>query len=277
MRGTGVVIVEGGGISGRGRAELAQVLASGRRFVTPTDVVEALGGDADTAAKKLARWAADGWVRRVRRGLYIGVPVDATNPAAWSEDALVVATTVWSPCYFTGWTAASQWGLTEQVFRTIVLKTSARVRKSSVQLLDHDYLVHHVPADVLAWGVKTEWHGNVKLRFADPARTVVDILDMPRIGGGIRHGAEVITAYIDDHDPSLLIEYGDRLGNRAVFKRLGYVVEALGIDNPALVASCLERVSAGISALDPDGPPGGRQVMRWGLRVNVTVVREGAS
>src|SRR5271154_5106106 len=103
------------GISGRGRAGVAPLLGSGRRFVTPTDVVGALGVDADTAAKKLSRWAEDGWVRRVRRGLYIGVPVDATNPAAWSEDALIVATAVWAPCYFTGWTSANHWALTDQV------------------------------------------------------------------------------------------------------------------------------------------------------------------
>ena len=43
-----------------------------------TDVVAALGVDADTAAKgEPSRWAADGWLRRARRGLYIGVPVDA--------------------------------------------------------------------------------------------------------------------------------------------------------------------------------------------------------
>ena len=117
------------GITGRGRAELAQVLASGRRFITPMDVVEALAVDADTAAKKLSRWAEEGWVRRVRRGLYIGVPVDATNPAAWSEDALLVAAAVWPPCYFTGWTSANHWSLTDQTFRTTVLKTTGRVRE----------------------------------------------------------------------------------------------------------------------------------------------------
>lgn len=271
------MVVHPAGISGRSRTELAKVLAGGRRFIAPTDAAAALGVDADTAAKKLARWATEGWVRRVRRGLYIGVPVDAANPAAWSEDALVVAAEVWAPCYFTGWTAASHWVLTEQVFRTTVLKTSARVRASTVRLLDHDYLVHHVPEDALAWGLKTEWRDEVRLRFADPARTVIDIMDRPMIGGGIRHGAEVLSAYLDDHDPSLLVEHGDRLGNGAVFKRLGYLVEALGIDNPALISACHERVSSGVSALDPNGPPGGRQVMRWRLRVNVGVVREGAS
>ena len=271
------MMVQTAGISGRSRGELARVLAGGRRFIAPADAATALDIDPEAAAKKLARWAAEGWLRRVRRGLYIGVPVDAANPASWSEDALIVASEVWAPCYFSGWTAASHWALTEQVFRTTVLKTSARVRASSVRLLDHDYLVQHVPEDALAWGLKTEWRDDVRLRFADPARTVIDILDMPMIGGGIRHGAEVLSSYLDDHDPSLLVEHGDRLGNGAVFKRLGYLVEALGIDNPPLISACHERVSSGISALDPNGPPDGRQIMRWRLRVNVSVEREGAS
>lgn len=265
------------GISGHGRAELARVLASGGRFVRPSDAVDVLGTDADTAAKKLARWAEEGWLRRVRRGLYIGVPVDAPNPAAWSEDALLVAAEIWSPCYFTGWTSASRWALTEQVFRTTVLKTSERVRTSSTRLLDHDYTISHVAEDSLRWGLKTEWREDARLRFADPARTVVDILDTPSLGGGIRHGAEVLMAYLDEHDPAQLVEYGDRLGNRAVFKRLGYLVETLGLDLPGLTADCQERISPGISPLDPSGSDGGRRAGRWGLRVNVTVARDGAS
>jgi hypothetical protein len=53
----------------------------------------------------------------------------------------VVAAEVWNPCYFTGWTAAQHWALTEQVFRTTVLKTSERVRAATARLLDQDYLV----------------------------------------------------------------------------------------------------------------------------------------
>lgn len=265
------------GISGLGRSELSRVLSAGGRFITPSDAVEALGVDADAAAKKLASWAESGWVRRVRRGLYIGVPVDAANPAAWSEDPLVVAAEVWPPAYFTGWTAAHHWHLTEQVFLTTVLKTSARVRESRARLLDHDYLVGHVNSSAFSWGLKTEWRGESRLRFAAPARTVVEILDRPKIGGGLRHAGDVLTAYLDDHDPRELIEAGDLLGNRAVFKRLGYLAEALGLDQPELLRACTDRVSTGISALDPDGPVGGRRVMRWGLRINTAIVREGAS
>jgi predicted transcriptional regulator of viral defense system len=252
-------------------------MAPGRRFITPADVVDALAVDPEAAAKKLARWAKDGWVRRVRRGLYIGVPVDATNPAAWSEDPLLIASEVWSPCYFTGWTAARHWALTEQVFRTTVVKTTERVRSSTVRLLDHDYIVNHVAGDALAWGLESDWMGGSRLRFADPARTVVDIFDSPKLGGGVRLGAEILSAYLDENDPDHLIEYGDRLGNRAVFKRLGFVAETLDIGGRDFIAACQDRLSSGIATLDPDGPRRGRRVMRWRLLVNVTIVREGAS
>jgi predicted transcriptional regulator of viral defense system len=265
--------MSGSGIGGAGRSELARVLGGGRRFVTPTDASSVLEIDADVAAKKLARWAADGWLRRVRRGLYIGVPVEAATPEAWSEDPLVVAAEVW-PCYFTGWTAANEWALTDQVFRTTVLKTTARVRAASVRLLDHDYLITATTESELRWGMKSQWRSDARLRFADPTRTVVDILDAPRLGGGMRHGAEILAAYLDEHDPAKLIDYGDRLGNRAVFKRLGFAVEALGRELPTLVDACRERMSAGIAALEPDGPAGGRVTTRWNVRVNVTVGSE---
>ena len=262
------------GISSIGRAELTAVLSHGRRFVTPRDVAESLGVDPGSAAKKLSHWAARGWLRRARRGLYIPVPVDVGNPAAWSEDALIVAAAVWSPCFFSGWTAANQWNLTEQVFRTTVVKTATRVRSVSVELLDHAYLLNHVSSADLDWGLKSEWRGGVKLQFADPARTVVDIFDLPRIGGGVRNAAEILSTFLDENDARALVDYGDRLGNRAVFKRIGYVAEILGKDRSGLVAACRQRVSAGISPLDPDGPKGGRRVTAWGLRVNVQIERQ---
>ena len=72
----------------------------------------------------------------------------------------------------------------------------------------------------------------------------------------------------EHRDDALLIEYGDRLGNRTVFKRLGWLLELLDIDGP-LKDACLARRSAGLSKLDPTVSGAGRIVRRWGLRVNV--------
>jgi predicted transcriptional regulator of viral defense system len=266
-----------GGISSHLRAELARALAGGQRTLTPQELAGRLDIDPVTAAKKLARWADQGWMRRVRRGLYIPVPVDAADSRSWSEDPLLLGTVVWSPCYFTGWTAANHWALTEQIFRTTVLKTTERVRHSVERLLDHEYLLSHVMPKNLDWGLSTVWRSEHRLLMADPSRTVIDALDNPRLIGGVRHLGEILDTYSAEHDFSTLLEYGDRLGNRTVFKRLGYIASQAEISDQELIAACQQRISSGIALLDPAGAAGGKLVPEWGLRANVTVERGGNS
>lgn len=264
-------MVSGAGISAGGRAELAHVLGTSPRAVTPRLVSASLRIEPAEATKKLARWASQGWLRRVRRGLYIPVPVDAINPAVWTEDALVLASLVWSPCYFTGWTTANRWGLTEQVFRTTVVKTTQRIRSRSEHLLEHDYLLASTSEEHLKWGLKTHWNEGVRVLLADPARTLVEILDDPRLGGGARHVAEIFDSYMREEEWPVLIGYAERIDNRTIFKRLGFLAETLGYRDPELLGACEQRISEGISLLDPDAPPRGKRVMRWGLRINVNV------
>jgi predicted transcriptional regulator of viral defense system len=258
------------GISGPGRSELARLLGRGRQFVSVSDAADELGLDHDAAAKKLARWAEQGWLRRVRRNLYIPVPVDAERPESWGADPLLLADAVWHPAYATGWTAASHWGLTEQVFNTTVIKTAQRVRTTKHRLLDSDFLVSHTSEASLAWGLHREWRDGLAVAIADPARTVVDILDEPRLAGGVRLAAEILSAYLEERDPETLIQYGDKAGNRTVFKRLGYLGENLDAD-PSLLAACEDRLSSGFPLLDPTQPRRGDRSSRWRLTVNVNL------
>jgi predicted transcriptional regulator of viral defense system len=103
---------------------------------------------------------------------------------------------------------------------------------------------------------------------------VIDILDSPRLGGGIRNGSDILAAYLDEHDAAQLVDYGDRLGNHAVFKRLGYLLETMHRPELDLIEKCRRRLSKGFSPLDPDGPRGGPRVTRWSLRANVSVAAE---
>lgn len=262
------------GISGKGRVELATALSHAGRFLTPVTVASALEIDENAAARKLSLWSKSGWVRRVRRGLYISVPVEAQNPSMWSDDALVVANEVWSPCYFSGWTAARHWSLTEQVFRPTVVKTPNRVRTSKIKFLDHDYLVNHVDPILMKWGLKNEWVDGVRLSFSDPARTVIELLDDPRLGGGIRHTAEILSTYLDDNGPSKLVTYAERFGNRTVFKRLGYLLEVMYKDFPDAISVCHDNISEGFSKLDPGQTKNGQRIARWRLFVNTSIGRE---
>ncbi len=257
------------GISASGRKQLAAIIRKTDRLVAVAGAADALGVPPAAAAKQLAAWAAAGWLRRVRRGLYLVVPLDATDPSAWTDDALYIADAVWAPCYFTGWTAAGHWHLTDQIFETIVVKTSNRVRRTHVQLAEHDYLLLHARESTF-WGLEPLWVGGRCLRMADVARTVIDVLDRPKIAGGIRHVREILTAYLDEHPAKLLLEYADRFDSGAVFKRLGYLA-SLAPAQARLSTACLKRVSKGMSLLDPDVPARGRRDTRWGLRLNVAL------
>lgn len=256
------------GISKQSRADLARLTGQGRRFVTVTDAAVELALDRGDAARRLARWAEQGWLRRVRRDLYIPVPVDAIDPASWGGDPLVLADQVWDPCYATGWTAANHWGLTEQSFRTTVIKTTQRVRQSAQTLLDNEFLLAHALPHHLEWGMRREWREGRRIRIADPARTIVDMLDDPKLGAGIRTVAECLEAYLADENPATLVSHAECLGNRTIFKRLGYLAERLLAD-AGLLAACEDKLSEGFSVLDPTQARKGSRSHRWRLVVNV--------
>jgi predicted transcriptional regulator of viral defense system len=67
-----------------------------------------------------------------------------------------------------------------------------------------------------------------------------------------------------------LVEYALRLDIGAVIRRLGYLLEAYGIDTP----EGIERLRSGLTAtyllLDPLLPPEGKFLARWRLRLNVS-------
>jgi hypothetical protein len=86
------------------------------------------------------------------------------------------------------------------------------------------FTLKHIAKEKI-FGTKPVWRGRSRIAVSDVHRTIVDMLDDPPLGGGIQHVADCLTAYLrrsDRHDAKL-IEYGERLGNGAVFKRLGFL------------------------------------------------------
>ena len=117
------------------------------------------------------------------------------------------------------------------------------------------------------------WRERVRILVSDPTRTIIDLLDDPPLGGGIRHIASVLAGYLDSEHraDATLLDYARRRRNRTIFKRLGYLLEALEIDAAELIESCRDSISMGLTLLDPSVRGKGRIVRRWHLRVNVMV------
>ena len=257
-------------LSGLGKADrqrLAMLLRGTKGTVSVGDAAGILDLPRNATAKLLARWAAKGWLSRVRQGLYVPVSLESGTADVPLEDAWPVAARLFAPCYIGGWSAAEYWDLTEQIFRTVVVLTTQRPRERRLQIKGTDYLLRTIPEKAL-FGLKSVWRGQVKVEVSDPSRTVLDFLDDPQLGGGIRSVTDMFKNYLgsDKKNMDLLLDYAGRLNNGAVFKRLGFLLELLAPGEKAAIARSRENLTMGSTKLDPAllCPS---LVTRWRLRV----------
>lgn len=262
------------GITEENRALLAEVHRQASGPFGANEAARILKIDIRRTRRLLAYWAARGWLARVRRGLYITVPLEARVPSARREDVWILASALYSPGYIGGWSACEHWGLTEQIFKDVVVFTTKKVRDRRPIIQDTRFILKTIQENKL-FGAVSAWRRDVRVQVSDPSRTVIDILAYPQVGGGMRQVSEMIAEYfLSDHrDDNQLIEYMERFGNRTVGKRLGYLIESRQIAAPELLTYCLANISSGYSKLDPEAKAKGRIVRRWNLIVNAAVNR----
>ena len=141
-----------------------------------------------------------------------------------------------------------------------------------VEIQGTRYVLKRIGADKL-FGTATVWRGETRVQISSASRTLVDILDDPALVRRNRHVADVVGVCFrgGSRNDAELLAYAARLGNRTVYKRLGYLIEALGLDAPDILKACAKAKSSGLTRLDPSGPNKSRIVKRWNLRVNARI------
>jgi len=261
-----------GGISGKNRILLDKLNQKVKGPFTISYLCEVLNINKDRARRLAAYWVSRGWLSRVKKGLFITVPLGAIKPSERKEDPWIVASNIFSPCYIGGWSACEYWGLTDQIFKDIVVFTSRKVRKQKVKIQETIYIIRNIKKDKI-FGIRTVWRGQTKVNVSDPSRTLVDILNEPYLGGGIRNVSSILKEYFEgeNKDEIKILDYISKLDNRAIYKRLGYLIEILKIDSPKIITTCKKNISSGYSNLDPSLPKTGKILRRWNLRVNAVL------
>ncbi len=228
-----------------------------------------LGIDRRAAAKLLSRWKEQGWLRRIGHGLYVSVPLDLAASEQVIADPWVLVPTLFNQCYIGGWTAAHHWELTEQLFNETLVFTTRRVTEKRITAQGANFLLHNITTKRL-FGLKTLWRGSIKVSISDAARTLVDMIANPEVGGGINHTADCLSAYLGSKaaDRDLLIRYAEQYDNGVIFKRLGYLADAR-LHDKGLAAECRSRLTQGYARLDP-ALPSRKLITAWRLWVSST-------
>jgi len=255
------------GIGTTDRERMAAIIRGTKGTVSVGDAARILNVASTDAAKMLSRWSKKGWMSRIRRGLYVSVPLESRTADIPLEDPWLIVDRLFSPCYIGGWSAAEYFDLTEQIFSTIVVMTVQRPKDRRPVIKDTGFILRTILPKAM-FGLKPVWRGQVKILVSDPARTLLDMLADPVFGGGIRPVKDMLVNFLQSENKNLdlLIKYSEKLGNGAVFKRLGFLLEKIAPDETRALEECRKMLTAGNAKLDPK-LNNSRLVTRWRLWV----------
>jgi predicted transcriptional regulator of viral defense system len=205
---------------------------------------------------------------RLKRGIYLPISHKGLTPEeSFGDPFLVVPAIFLNSSYIGGWSMASYWGLTEQIFQVVVVLTEKDIHISRKSIGRFNYILFkaHLPLSI---GLETIWIENQQIIVSDIHRTVIDMLENPRCGGGIQNIIDCTKVYFQEfYDPQIFIKYASQVKNGVFFKRLGFICEKLLNANHPLCELSKQRITKGNSPIDSHLKCEAL-VTRWNLFIN---------
>jgi len=249
------------------RRKLALVLQATKGIITPHLVSELLELSLQESGRILSRWNQQGWVKRIKHGVYIPIPVEDLTGDASIEDPWVVAAYLFSPGYIGGFSAIKHWDFSEQLFEITAFFTSKKLKDKQPIIGSSRFQLKHI-ASYKIFGTKVVWRDSMKVLVSDPSKTIVDLLDDPGLVGGMRIVQDIFEEYKESEffDFEVLLSYSEKMCNKTIFKRLGFLLEYMHLDELASKHNLQNKISSGYSMFDPT-VKNMHCVRKWNLKI----------
>ena len=256
------------GIGKSYRNKLSRVLEKNYSVITAKLVSETLEISVQESGRLLSRWNKTGWIKRIKRGAYIPIPLESTTSKVILEEPFLVADSIYCPGYIAGFSAVKQWDLSEQIVESVTYYTLRKVKNRNPIHGGIKFKLKTVSEHKL-FGLKTLWIGSKKVRVSDPSKTLIDLLDDPKSVGGITIITDFFSEYINSeyYDLELLVQYARQMKNRTIFKRLGLIYETMFHADEKVLSVFLKNISSGFSEFDPTVPSRYR-IAKWKLKTS---------
>ena len=253
------------GLTSRESFFLSTLAREGKAIFSMSDARQILGAK---TRRMLSRLSHKKWVLRLKRGLYVIVPIDAgvRGSESFIVHDFVIASHLASPYYVGFWSALNHHGLTDQIPRTVFVATT-RPRKPLKVLTSTFRFVQLAPKKFI--GIETANFEGADVRISSKEKTLVDCLDHPELSGGIEEVARAVYFNHGEFDWSEVRKFAQKGGSVAVFKRLGYILERCSLFETYRRVLARIVLTQGYPKLDTIGPGQGKVNERWKLRVNV--------
>lgn len=244
---------------------LISSLARSDKKVFTIEDAKAIAGE--QAVKMLINLVKKKWILKLKRGLYIIVPLDIGVKGADSfiMHNFVIASKLVEPYYIGYWSALNHYGFSDQIPVTTFIATTKA--KKGLKILDTSYLFVQVSESRFFGSHDIEIEGE-KVKISDKNKTITDCLDHPEHGGGMDEIARSIYFSMEEIDIKKIVKYALKIGNVTIIKRLGYILDTCGLLEKYRAVFEKIELSKGYSLFDPISPKKGKHNERWLLLIN---------
>lgn len=210
-----------------------------------------------------------GLLLRLKDGLFYVIPYEQDAESFIPEWHSVAECLVSEARHYIGYYSALQiHGLITQPSLKEQIVVSKQIRPSEIKIKDvrFQFIYHN---EKHFFGAKKIWIDSFnKVSCSDLEKTFIDCLFKPDYSGGIVETAKAIYASRDKIKWDKLLDYAEKFDSQAVIKRLGFLLETLGIGHQ-VVGALQKRKTSSYIALDTELPQSGKRLSRWSIQQNV--------
>jgi predicted transcriptional regulator of viral defense system len=211
-----------------------------RKHITIEDLSATVG---KSAAKVAAALVRKGALQRLQKGLYLIRPFRSLLRPTTSSAPMAVASLLHGePYYLGGLWVYSHHGFTEQQYVSMLDAFVTR-RRPARTLAGAKVVFHPRNARFFEYGVGETNIEGVAVRVSDPERTIVDMLDYPKLVGGLRRAVELFSSALPSVDAHRVADYAVLGSRTSTCQRVGVILERTHASAAAL-RSLKRRVRA---------------------------------
>jgi predicted transcriptional regulator of viral defense system len=210
-----------------------------------------------------------GLLMRLKEGVYYHIPYEQNAETFMPDWHLVAEHLVNDSKHYIGYYSALQiHNLITQPSLKEQIVVSKQIRPSEIRIKDVPIqFVYHNEKHF--FGSKKIWIDSFnKVNCSDLEKTFIDCLFKPDYAGGIVEVAKAIHNSKDKIKYDTLLAYIKKFDSQAVVKRLGFLLEILGINTP-IILELQQMKTASYVLLDTELPKTGKRISRWRIQQNL--------
>jgi predicted transcriptional regulator of viral defense system len=209
------------------------------------------------------------WLVRLVPGKYLIVPLEAGLESIPMADRYVIAREILGelPYYISHYSAMELHEMTTQPVNVVYVTVPRQVVSRTIASVEYRFVYANTRS---FWGNEAIWATDQEqVQVSDLEKTILDCTTRPDLCGGLGELAKGIWMRKGNLNEDRLATYAERLRHRAAARRVGFLLETLGLGQLETIARLQALVNPRYALLDPTLPNEGPYRARWRLRINL--------